>query len=270
MKQNSQCGGFIKNCVEPICKGIIFFGLAVFVFIPNSNALGEEKKKAEYVGMSTCAMCHEAMVKEFDRTVHSKIVVPSIDEKIEGQGCEACHGAGSLHVDAQTDEEKKATIINPGKNPEACYKCHLKQRGEFSLQYHHPLPEGKMTCTSCHDPHSADGVRPGTTAALTGENEACAKCHKDQSGQFIYEHEALREGCTVCHNVHGSINEKMLKQRDSTLCLKCHYQTNYPYVGDTAHSIPPGTSERIKVGPCWSGGCHTAPHGSNYNEHERI
>lgn len=266
MKQNSQCNGFIKNYLEPICKGLIFFGLAVFVFTSNSNVRAEEKKKAEYVGMSTCATCHEQYVKDFTRTTHSKIVVPSVDEKVEGQGCEACHGPGSLHIDATTEEEKKATIINPGKKPEACYKCHLKQKAEFSLEYHHPLPEGKMTCIDCHNPHSSDGVRPGSTASLSDKNDVCMKCHKDQAGPFLFEHEALREGCTVCHNVHGSINDKMLVQRDANLCLKCHYQTTFPLIGDTSHS----SSDRIKVGPCWSGGCHTVPHGSNYNRFLRI
>ncbi|MDP1852607.1 MAG: cytochrome c3 family protein [Candidatus Omnitrophota bacterium] len=254
-----------KINLKPIFESLVICGLAVFVFSAYSYAEGQEKKKAEYVGMSTCAMCHEDMVKEFNSTAHSRIVVPSVDEKTEGQACEACHGAGSLHVDAQTNEERHATIINPGKSPDACYQCHLKQKAEFSLQYHHPLPEGKMTCTNCHDPHSPDGVRPGATASLMDKNEVCAKCHKDQSGPFVFEHEALREGCTVCHNVHGSINDKMLKERDANLCLKCHYQTTFPLIGNTSHS-----SGRIRVGPCWSGGCHTAPHGSNYNEHERL
>lgn len=251
-----------------------FMGLIILFFVFTAAAFAAKADRilpppvegAEYVGSDTCASCHESMVKDFDRTTHSKIEVPSIEDKINGQACEACHGPGSKHVDAVTEEEKAATIINPGKSPEACYKCHLKQKAEFSLQYHHPLPEGKMTCTSCHDPHSPDGVRPGATAALLGENEVCAKCHKDQTAPFVFEHEALREGCTVCHNVHGSINDKMLKQRDANLCLKCHYQTNYPSIGNNSHS----GSSRIQPGPCWSGGCHTAPHGSNYNEHERI
>ncbi len=265
MEQESKITDNINAALRLACKSSILLGLAVFIFTAYSYA-DEQKKKAEYIGMDSCGMCHEEMVKDFDHTAHSKTVVPSADENIKGQGCEACHGPGSLHADAQTREEKRATIVNPGKDPRACYQCHLKQKAEFSLQYHHPLPEGKMTCTDCHDPHSPEGVRPGSIESLSGINDVCAKCHKDQSGPFVYEHEALREGCTVCHNVHGSINDKMLKQRDANLCLKCHYQTSFPFVGNTSHS----SSGRIQVGPCWSGGCHTAPHGSNYNEHERL
>jgi len=220
-------------------------------------------KGAEFVGMETCATCHEKYVKDFKSSTHSRFAVS--DENKKDQGCEACHGAGSLHVDAETPAEKKATIVNPGKDPEACYKCHLEKKAEFSLQYHHPVPEGKMTCTDCHNPHSADGVKPGSGTSLFGKNELCSKCHKTETGPFVYEHEALREGCTVCHNVHGSINDKMLIERDTNLCLKCHTQSNFPAMGhDSDH-----TGDWVR-GPCFSGGCHTAVHGSNYNDHLRI
>ena len=68
---------------------------------------------AKFVGMETCAICHEKIAKDFEQTEHARIVVS--DEKIEGQACEACHGAGNLHVDAQTKQEKKATIVKIGR-----------------------------------------------------------------------------------------------------------------------------------------------------------
>ena len=121
-----------------------------------------------------------------------------------------------------------------------------------------------MTCTDCHDPHSQDGVIPGAGKSLFNKNALCAKCHKTESGPFVYEHEALRDGCNVCHNVHGSINDKMLTERDTNLCLKCHTQSNFPAMGhDSDHT---GDWNR---GPCFSGGCHTNVHGSNYNDHLR-
>lgn len=212
---------------------------------------------AKFVGMETCATCHEKIVKNFERTTHSRLVVAN--QNIQGQACESCHGPGSLHADAQTKAQKKATIVNPGKKPEACFKCHLDKKGEFMLQYHHPVPEGKMNCIDCHDPHSAEGVRPGTTRSLFDKNYVCTRCHKDKAGPWVYEHEALREGCTFCHNVHGSINEKMLKERDANLCLKCHYQRDFPNMGDVDHT------SNISSGACFGGCCHTAVHGSNYN-----
>lgn len=223
-----------------------------------------EKGNAEYVGMDTCAMCHEKIAKDFKRSEHARLVTRS---KEEGQACETCHGPGSLHADAEGKANKKATIVNPGKKPEACYQCHLDKKASFSLQYHHPVPEGKMSCTDCHDPHGEEPIKPNTIKSLPGKNRVCAKCHKEQTAAFVYEHEALREGCTVCHEVHGSINDKMVIERDSNLCLKCHAQEGFitnSMIGDNAHT------GRIQQGPCFSGGCHTAVHGSNYNDHLRL
>lgn len=226
---------------------------------PHGQILG-----AKYVGMDTCAMCHEKVVKNFKRSEHARIVVAG---KQEGQACEACHGPGSLHADTEGKANKKATIINPGKDPEACYKCHMEKRASFSLQYHHPVPEGKISCTDCHDPHGDDAVMPNTIGSLSAKNVICAKCHKDQTRPYVYEHEALREGCTVCHAVHGSINDKMLIERDLNLCMKCHTQANFPATGNIGHD---NHSTNARRGPCWSGGCHTAVHGSNFDDHLRI
>lgn len=228
--------------------------------VPASKIAG-----ATYVGMETCAACHEKIAKNFKRSYHARLVVASKSK--EGQACETCHGPGSLHADAQTKAEKHATIINPGKKPEACYQCHLDKKASFSLQYHHPVPEGKMSCTDCHDPHGEDAIKPNTVQSLSPKNSVCAKCHKEQTRFFLFEHEALREGCIVCHDVHGSINRKMLVERDTNLCLKCHFQANFPRavrIGDNNHTGRP------QQGPCFSGGCHTAVHGSNYDKHLRL
>lgn len=250
-----------KVCSVVFCMAIILNFSNVSAAEQAKTVKQAKEAQAEFVGMDTCAACHEKITKAFKRSEHSRIVAVS---KKEGQACEACHGAGSLHADAEGKANKHATIINPGKNPETCYKCHLDKKGEFSLQYHHPVPEGKMSCTDCHDPHGEDAIKPNTAKSLAGKNEVCAKCHKDQTMTFVYEHEALREGCTTCHDVHGSINDKMLVERDANLCIKCHYQANFPFIGDYNHS------SNIQQGPCWSGGCHTAVHGSNYNDHLRI
>ncbi|HEX4644710.1 MAG TPA: cytochrome c3 family protein, partial [Verrucomicrobiae bacterium] len=83
---------------------------------------------------------------------------------------------------------------------------------------------------------------------------------------------ALREGCTVCHDPHGSINAKMLTMRDSNLCLRCHAQNqalapsgavaaNHIFIGKIDHTT------FLSYGTCWTAGCHTAIHGSNVNPH---
>lgn len=228
---------------------------------------------ATYVGMETCGACHEKQVKDFKLASHSRLTLrtPAGDE-VEGLACEACHGAGSLHVDAGGGKGK--FVVNTGQMAEACYECHLEKRAEFSLPYHHPIKEGRMNCLACHDVHGADTLKP--KGLFVGrDNDGCATCHREQARPRVFEHEAMREGCTVCHNAHGSINDKLLTERDNNLCLKCHAQVVAPaapagsvQIGAFPHAgIPP---QLLRQGNCYSAGCHTAVHGSDVNSHLRY
>ena len=208
---------------------------------------------AKAVGMETCAACHEKTVADFKTATHARL-------KAEGDnaldvGCESCHGGGSVHVEAGGG---RGTIINPKKSPEICFQCHLDKRGEFSLPHTHPVLSGKVSCVDCHDPHKGDAVIAGGTA-LASQNETCFKCHTAQRGPFVREHAALREGCTTCHAVHGSVNDKMLISRNANLCLSCHIevaQKGKIMVGGADHA------SRLARGNCWMSGCHEAVHGS--------
>lgn len=215
-------------------------------------------KGAQYVGSDTCGACHEKQAEEFKQSTHSRISIPGGDVKVAG--CEMCHGPGSIHAD---NGGGRGTIVNPRKDPSLCFSCHMDKKIEFRLPYHHPVLEGKMSCADCHSAHGED-VRPWSATTLDDVNQACFKCHKDQQGPFVWEHEVLRESCTTCHKVHGSINDKMLFARDVNLCLRCHTQANFPLIGKVSHS------GRVPQGSCWSAGCHTAVHGSNFDEHLRY
>ncbi|MBP9855162.1 MAG: hypothetical protein KBD53_09890 [Candidatus Omnitrophica bacterium] len=208
--------------------------------------------------METCTACHDDEHKEFQLSAHARI---SLDKETAiPNGCEMCHGPGSIHADAGGGKDN---IINPRRDPTICFSCHLDKKAEFRLPYRHPVLEGKMGCADCHDSHGPD-ARPWTTTSMGDVNETCFKCHKEQQGPFVWEHEAAREGCTVCHKVHGSINEKMLIARDNNLCLRCHSQVNFPTIGQSGHG------SRLPQGSCFSGGCHTAVHGSNFDDHLRY
>ena len=37
-----------------------------------------------------------------------------------------------------------------------CERCHAEIQALFSLPNHHPVPEKKVFCTDCHDPHGSD------------------------------------------------------------------------------------------------------------------
>ena len=217
---------------------------------------------AKYVGMETCQPCHEKEVKDFKLAAHARVTIPDPKGKREGVGCESCHGPGSLHVEAGGERGK--FIVNPSKNPEACFQCHLDKQAEFSLQYHHPVKEGRMTCINCHNPHGHDAkLAKGMHVGRVNEN--CSQCHREQTRPHVFEHPALREGCTTCHAVHGSINPKMLLQRDNNLCLKCHSQPQTAAGNLVIGRASQNHANRVTTGTCFSAGCHTAIHGSNIN-----
>jgi predicted CXXCH cytochrome family protein len=106
-------------------------------------------------------------------------------------------------------------------------------------------------------------MKPAGGLAMARLNETCAQCHRQQTKPVIYEHPAMREGCTVCHNPHGSINAKMLTVPDSNLCLRCHAQVQGPATGGQIFIGGRDHSSSLALGSCWSAGCHTAVHGSN-------
>ena len=232
---------------------LLMAGLRAWAVDEKTGTPPAESPKAEYVGMETCATCHVKQSLEFQHSTHARIAIPG---ETKAQGCETCHGPGSLHVEAGGGRGVGG-IINPKKDPNTCFACHLDKKVEFRLPYHHPVMEGKMNCVDCHSPHGED-VRPWSSTSLKDINEVCFKCHKEQRGPFVWEHEALREGCATCHKVHGSIHEKMLITRDANLCLRCHTQTRFPTIGKSSHA------GRLYQGTCFSAGCHTAVHGSNF------
>ncbi|MDE1920005.1 MAG: hypothetical protein KGI24_01000 [Candidatus Omnitrophica bacterium] len=216
-------------------------------------------KKATYVGMDTCVTCHEKEGREYKLSTHGRLHIKN--ETTGAQDCETCHGPGSIHVDASGGTNN---IINPKNDPEVCFTCHTDKKMQFRLPYHHPVLEGKMSCTDCHDAHGID-VRPWTATSENGVNEVCFKCHSDKRGPYIWEHDAMKDGCTSCHQVHGSVNDKMLIARDYNLCLRCHAMNNYPYGHGQA-----GKYHDFVYGTCWSAGCHSEPHGSNFDHYFRY
>lgn len=226
---------------------------------------------ANFVGNKACIECHGDYTRAFPASPHARLHLEQAPRG-DSAGCESCHGPGSLHVNAGGG---RRFIINPGRDPQACFNCHVDVHAQFKLPNRHPVLENRMNCVQCHDPHGADVLKGshrtvfGARAAsgMARLNESCAECHRAQTRPVIYEHEALREGCTVCHQPHGSIADKLLIQRDNNLCLKCHAQVHSPngelFIGDIPHTT------LVNRGACWSAGCHTAVHGSNIDRRLR-
>ena len=190
--------------------------------------------------------CHEKQHKYFQMSEHASVTIALSEEAQEEgeqvEGCETCHGPGSLHVESRGDKSK----IIRGDDEATCFTCHLDVKGKFTLQHHHPVPEDRMTCSDCHDLHGSD-VRATGGSMLLGQDDKCLKCHKEVRGPFVFEHDAMREGCTVCHSPHGSITDKLLVAGPTITCVRCHIEDEH---GEVHHHYA-----------CTD--CHTKAHGSN-------
>lgn len=222
---------------------------------------------ATFVGSEACEQCHDKITKGFATADHAKLKAKG--ENAKNIGCESCHGPGSKHVESGGANH---TIVNPKQSPQACFACHLEVQAKFQLPNTHPVLRGKMSCVNCHNPHKDSAVRGGGTQ-LAKKNDLCFQCHTQKRGPFVYPHEAVREGCTSCHQPHGSINAKMLTERNQTLCLKCHFEQQGLITGANATHIYIGNRDHtsfVSEGACWSAGCHQAIHGSHVNKHLRY
>jgi len=235
---------------------------------------------AKYIGSGECELCHDEIYRDFATSDHAHLITAGPNAL--PAGCESCHGPGSLHSDSGGEvmppysftAGRPAAVSydsRPGLTParateKVCYECHNDVRGEFNLPHHHPVAEGRMSCTACHPPHKSPGGKRGLSA-LQSMDASCLACHPAQRGPHVFEHEAMREGCTTCHAPHGSVNAKLLTARDSNLCLKCHFQQvqgGVLRIGGSDHTL------RVQQGGCWTAGCHEAVHGSQVNSSLRF
>jgi predicted CXXCH cytochrome family protein len=239
--------------------GTVLFGLIACQTVNRTVLTVPQTPGAEFVGNEDCMLCHEDLGRNLGNTPHARLIVD--EEAGLEYGCEACHGPGSLHSE---EGEGRHLVHNPGRNPVACLQCHLEVQGQFSLPHSHPVGDGKVACVDCHDPHGLEDKALFAEGILAPSSGTCAECHPAQAGPYVFEHEAMRDGCSTCHDVHGSANPKMLKIRNANLCLQCHFTENRGnalMIGGVDHT----GFGYIQQGTCWTAGCHEAVHGSHVN-----
>jgi predicted CXXCH cytochrome family protein len=211
-----------------------------------------------------CLSCHAGTHPNFDRSPHAKA----------GVSCISCHSIHGGNVQLPSQAPAKTQIAEmpvaaapkgadrehllKASEPALCYQCHTDVKAAFNLPFHHPVNEGVVKCTDCHNVHGA--FQPNNLKTTADQSMICVKCHMDKRGPFVFEHMPVKaEGCMGCHSTppHGSVNPRMLAMPNiNVLCNQCHSQV----AADTVHGMGAGSTDSI---PCTS--CHTYIHGSNLN-----
>jgi DmsE family decaheme c-type cytochrome len=176
-------------------------------------------------------------------------------------GCTSCH---VVHIAGPEGlVARKAAAVN-----RQCRSCHPSVWAQFQRPYKHPLSQGAMSCVDCHNPHGS--FFPKSVRTASGNEAGCFKCHGEKRGPFVYAHAPVHlEGCSACHEMHGSANPKMLIRHEvSVLCLECHANIARPFgvnLGGVFGGIPPAIHDlrSPRFRNCTT--CHLKIHGSNVN-----
>ncbi len=162
----------------------------IFSFGKDSGRSAEEMS-------AVCLTCHASSthLTYWDMGAHKKNDV----------ACVSCH---TIHA-------QRSTV----KQPTVCFGCHQDVRSDANKQSHHPIIEGKVKCSDCHNTH---GTLSKHMINAESTNQLCYTCHADKRGPWIWEHPPVEEDCAICHTPHGSRHETLLTERMVTLCQDCH------------------------------------------------
>jgi DmsE family decaheme c-type cytochrome len=180
---------------------------------------------------------------------------------VAGVACTDCHQphprpreGRSLEID-HTSVQRTSRPAMSVQQPETCYQCHPRIFAISGLPSHHPIQEGKMVCSDCHDAHgqAEKGLREPTL------NAVCHRCHGEKQGPFAYDHPPVTEDCSICHEAHGTVNDHLLRQPTTFLCLRCHsgHRSEHRLL-DGSHKVE---MQRALYGDCTQ--CHSQVHGSD-------
>ena len=205
----------------------------------------KDSSESAKVQNEACLQCHQKGIQTYwNASPHAS----------RGIACVNCHTLMEKTSDryqlAKVGE--KTPFFNRRAEIEVCGQCHLQRQAQLMRSSHMPVREGKLVCTSCHNPHGTPNPKQLIQATT---NENCLSCHTERRGPFLWEHPPVIENCANCHEPHGSSNPQLLKTRMPRVCDSCHVASRHPTQPQPLSSI-----KNFNRG-CTN--CHSAIHGSN-------
>jgi DmsE family decaheme c-type cytochrome len=187
------------------------------------------------------------------------------------QGGELMHWQSSLHA-AETlactschQIHKPSAVLDRASQNDVCLQCHTGIRADIYRASSHPIREGNLVCSDCHNAHGSAG--PASVNELS-VNENCYRCHAELRGPFLWEHYPVSEDCSLCHRVHGSNHAALLNKSAPFLCQQCHQdiraqgRRHVRRMFDFDFSDTRRRSRFVLGEGCMN--CHSRVHGSNH------
>lgn len=207
----------------------------------SSNTVGEKN--------AACLDCHSRSRQMFWK---------ASQHESRGMACVDCHTGHTpkqapVSSDARYSAPLTLTRSVKKQQPELCLSCHQMRKAQLQRSSHMPYREGKVTCSSCHNPHGTPNPK---MLVQSTTNENCLSCHTERRGPFLYEHPPVMENCATCHEAHGTNNPQLLKVRQPRVCDSCHVAARHPVTPTLLNSI------RDFNRGCTN--CHSTIHGSNH------
>ena len=164
----------------------------------------------------TCTSCHGVSDSHInykgsnkppkpDRTFSKNTATPAAERNA---ACLSCHRTGSTrHLwegSAHQTHDVACTSchqVHHGKDKvrdkrtqaEVCFACHKEQRAQVNKQSHHPVLEGKVSCSDCHNVHGSAGPKLMKRDSVV---ETCYTCHMEKRGPFVHNHQPVNDDCT--------------------------------------------------------------------------
>ena len=180
---------------------------------------------------------------------------------------------GSMHddntvacSDCHTLHAERDPVLATATQTDVCFDCHQQQKTQSMMPYAHPVRQGKMACTSCHNPHGDTTER---LLAGSNVNATCFDCHAEFRGPYLWEHAPVTEDCANCHEPHGSTQPGMLSARAPLLCQSCHSQAGHPSLPQDERGLPGNMPSALLLGQsCLN--CHDQVHGSNHPSGSKL
>lgn len=185
-----------------------------------------------------CLNCHQGGGRiHWQQSAHARTDV----------ACTSCHQIHAAH-DRVRDKVAQSDV---------CFACHKEQRAQINRPSRHPVREGQVACSDCHNAHGSAGPAMMVRHSI---NDTCYTCHMEKRGPFVRNHQPVQENCAICHNPHGTTTPNLLKARSPYLCQQCHEPTGHRGAIPSLVGTP---LQRTVVMARGCLNCHTNIHGTN-------